>query len=380
MDSKRGRMNRNKMKAKRIGSVLLLLLFISSFSYALIDVDFYYGKGCPHCGRMDARFKSFIDEYDLDYEKREIYYDSENRQEMFDLYVKFGLDPGKSGVPTALLDNRSLIIGEVSKKRLDSILEEHVENESAKGIITEDSFSPIEEKDPTSTLTLAVLVGAAIADSVNPCTIAVMTMLLGVVMTKGREGVFAASLVFIGVIFIAYLLMGLGILQTITNTELTNIFFTFVTVAALALAILEIKAYLDYSPGLLSVEVPMFIRPYMKDIISKATSLPGVAFAALLCSLFLLPCSSGPYLMVLGMVAKSVTLKGLLYLVIYNFIFVFPMMVIAVAIGLGKTKIEDIGHFREQHIRKLHLIAGLLFFLLFLLLIDQMTGVLGIHP
>lgn len=373
-------MNRNKMKAKRIGSVLLLLLFISSFSYALIDVDFYYGKGCPHCGRMDARFKSFIDEYDLDYEKREIYYDSENRQEMFDLYVKFGLDPGKSGVPTALLDNRSLIIGEVSKKRLDSILEEHVENESAKGIITEDSFSPIEEKDPTSTLTLAVLVGAAIADSVNPCTIAVMTMLLGVVMTKGREGVFAASLVFIGVIFIAYLLMGLGILQTITNTELTNIFFTFVTVAALALAILEIKAYLDYSPGLLSVEVPMFIRPYMKDIISKATSLPGVAFAALLCSLFLLPCSSGPYLMVLGMVAKSVTLKGLLYLVIYNFIFVFPMMVIAVAIGLGKTKIEDIGHFREQHIRKLHLIAGLLFFLLFLLLIDQMTGVLGIHP
>jgi cytochrome c biogenesis protein CcdA/glutaredoxin len=357
-----------------ISCMLFLVLIFSSVSHAM-EVDYYYGKGCPHCARLDARMQDLSDDYDLTIEKKEIYYDADNRQEMFDLYVRFGLDPGDSGVPTALLDNRSLIIGELSSERLESVLIEHENNISAKGIITEDSFSPIEERDPTSNLTLVVLLGAALADSVNPCTIAVMTMLLGVILTTdGKKKVFAAALTFIGVIFISYLLMGLGILHTITSTELTNIFFSIVTVLALILAILEIKAYFDYSPGLLSVEIPMFLRPYMKDVISKATSIPGVAFAALVCSIFLLPCSSGPYLMVLGMLAQSVTLQGIFYLFIYNFVFVLPMLIIAVAIGLGKTNVDELGEFREQHIRKLHLFAGVLFFLLFLLLVNQMFG------
>ena len=63
-----------------------------------------------------------------------------------------------------------------------------------------------------------------------------------------------------------------------------------------------------------------FMRPYLKNVMKSATSIPGVAVAALVCSLFLLPCSSGPYLMVLSMIAESVTVQALLYLVIYNLI------------------------------------------------------------
>ena len=146
------------------------------------------------------------------------------------------------------------------------------------------------------------------------------------------------------------------------------------TVAALVLAILEIKAYLRYKPGFLSIEIPVFLRPYMKKVIANATSIPGVAFAALVCSLFLLPCSSGPYLIVLSMLAKSVTLQGLLYLFLYNLVFVLPMIVIALMIYLGKATVDDVGEFREKHIRNLHLIAGLLFLVLFLVLLNQMIG------
>ncbi len=356
---------------------LVFLFSLSAAGFAALELTEYYGVGCPHCARVDATLEGLSQEYALVIEKKEIYYDSENRQEMFELYARFGIDPGKSGVPTILLDNRSLLVGEMGAERFRSILNEHVADPSASGIYTEDSFSQIEELDPAATLTLWVLFGAAIADSVNPCTIAVMTMLLGVVLTMhGKKKMLLAAFAFIGVIFVSYYLMGLGLLHTITNSSLTNVFFSFVTVAALVLAILEINAYFRYRPGFLSIEIPVFLRPYMKKAIANATSIPGVAFAALVCSLFLLPCSSGPYLMVLGMLAQAVTLKGLLYLFIYNLVFVLPMVVIAVMIYAGKATAEEIGAFREAHIRNLHLIAGLLFLVLFLLLLNETMGII----
>jgi len=355
---------------------LLSLIALSAVACSSLGIVEYYGSGCPHCARGDATLDAMTDSYGLQIEKKEIYYDAANRQEMFGAYGRFGLDPGQSGVPTLLLDNRSLIIGEVSAERFAGIFDAHMANGSLSGIYTENSFSQIEELDPTTTLTIWVLLGAAVADSINPCTIAVMAMLLGVILTtEGRKKVLMAAFTFIGVIFVSYYLMGLGLLQTITNAELTNTFFTIVTIGALVLAVMEIKAYFRYKPGFASIEIPLFLRPHLRKAMSKATSLPGVAFAALLCSLFLLPCSSGPYLMVLSMLAKSVTLNGLFYLFAYNMVFVLPMVVIALMIYMGKTTVEDVGEFRETHIKNLHLISGLLFLVLFLLLLNQMLSI-----
>lgn len=361
----------------RLNAVLLFLLASTASSLALGIVD-YFGTGCPHCARVDSVLAELQPEYGLEIQKKEIYYDAQNRQEMFDAYSRFGIDPGKSGVPTLLFDNRSLIIGEMDEARFRDIFDAHLENQSLSGVYTQDSFSEVRELDAASTLTIWVLLGAAAVDSVNPCTIAVMAMLLGVILsTHGRGRVLAAALTFIAVVFVSYFLMGLGLLRTITNAELTNIFFAFVTFAALALALLELRAYFSYSPGMLAMEIPMFLRPHMKGMISRATSVPGVAFAALICSLFLLPCSSGPYLLVLGMLAKSVTLKGLAYLFIYNLVFVLPMVFVSLMIYSGMATVAGVGEFREQHIRKLHLVAGLLMLALFLLMLDQMLGILS---
>jgi cytochrome c biogenesis protein CcdA/glutaredoxin len=355
---------------------LLFLLLLLPLAFPALQLVEYYGAGCPHCARVDASLSELSSSYNLSIIRKEVYYDSANRQEMFGAYVRFGLDPGKGGVPTILLDNRSLLVGEMSKERLAGIFDEHISDPSRSGIYTSDSFSGIEELDPASTLTPVVLVGAALADSVNPCTIAVMTLLLGTILrTGGKRKVLMAAGAFIGVVFVSYYLMGLGILRVIAEPSLTNAFFTLVTFAALVLAALELKAYFQYRPGFLSIEIPLFLRPYMKDVLAKATSIPGVAFAALICSLFLLPCSSGPYLIVLSILAKSITLQGLLYLFIYNLIFVLPMVVVALVIYAGKATTDQIGEFRETHIRMFHLIAGLIFLVLFLLLLGQMLGV-----
>jgi glutaredoxin len=71
-----------------------------------IDIIVYYGAGCPHCARMDALLDELKSEYNLNIVKKEVYLDAKNRQEMFDLYMRFGKDPNEGGVPTLLLENR----------------------------------------------------------------------------------------------------------------------------------------------------------------------------------------------------------------------------------------------------------------------------------
>lgn len=360
----------------RIGLIYIFLLLLSTFSFASIDVIEYYGDGCTHCARTTALLFELADEHNLTIEGKEVYFAPQNRREMFDLYIRFGMDPAdpaKSGVPTSLVGNKSLVIGELSRERWIEIFDHCEKQGCQEGVFTQNSFSQIQEKNSGVQLTLAVLIGAAIVDSVNPCTIAVMIMLLGVILiSKGRKQTLVAGLLFASTVFVMYLLMGLGLLQAISSVELQNAFFIFVTIAAFILAILEIRAYFNYMPGLLAVEMPMFFRKYAKGIMKGATSAPGVIIAAAACSLFLLPCSSGPYLMVLAMLSKAVTLQAISYLLLYNFIFILPMLIIAFAIYAGRVNTEEVHELKEKYIREIHLFSGMILFVLFLLMLGQL--------
>ncbi|NYZ77656.1 hypothetical protein H0O02_05090 [Candidatus Micrarchaeota archaeon] len=358
-----------------------------------VDIIDYYGTGCPHCARVEAVLEELKSGYDLSLVKKETYFDAANRQEMLNLYIRFGKDPNEGGVPTLLLENRSLIIGEVSKERMKEIIDDHITNATLSGVFTQSSFSPIEERDVSSQLTLVTLIGAAIVDSINPCTITVMVLLLGtILMSGGRKRMLLAAGVFIGVVFVSYLLMGLGIHYLIAGSEMTDIFYKVVTAAAFLLSVMEFNAYFNYKPGFFAVEMPVFLRPTLKGAFKKLKDAAGndeqkteslsktlvvllvTAGIALLCSIFLLPCSSGPYLMVLSMLSKTVTLKALMYLILYNMVFVLPMVIIAVVIYIGKTSVEEIGEMKEKYIRQIHLISGLILFVLFLLMLSQILA------
>jgi cytochrome c biogenesis protein CcdA len=202
-----------------------------------------------------------------------------------------------------------------------------------------------------------------------------MVMLLGVIlMSNGKKATLLSGIAFSATIFIMYLLMGIGILQAVKSTELQYAFHIFVTAAALILAVLEIRAYFTYRPGFLAVEMPTSIRPYAKKVMQGATSLPGVIMAAAACSFFLLPCSSGPYLLVLNMLSKSFTLQAISYLLLYNFIFILPMLIIALAIALGKTNVEKVHEMKEKYIREIHLFSGMVLFALFLVMAYQLSN------
>jgi glutaredoxin len=357
---------------------LLFALLLLSVAFST-QITLYYGSTCLHCANTKAHLTSLSSEYEIELVEKEVSGDTDNRAEMFDLYVSFGQNPSMGGVPTLLIEDKAMIIGELTEEQWRMLLDACKAGECPSGVFTRSTIEngingangggieEIEETDPYQALTLWGLVAAAAVDSLNPCTVAVMVMLMSLILISGgKKKMLMAGLTFTFVIFICYILLGLGILHVLGDPEVTNLFFSIATVGLFFLALMELNAYFSYKPGFFAVEMPLWLRPYAKKAIEGATSIPGVAVAALFCSMFLLPCSSGPYLVVLAIIAKAVTLDAVFYLLLYNMIFVLPMAIITCAIYFGYTTVEKIGEAKEKYIRQIHLFSGIVLLLLFI--------------
>mgnify|MGYP003884578007 CR=1 FL=1 len=214
-------------------------------------------------------------------------------------------------------------------------------------------------------LTIPAVILAAAADSVNPCTFAVLVLLLGTLLVAGRRGkVLQAGLAFTGAIYISYFLMGLGIFSAIQAAGVQRPFILAVSSLAILLGLWNMKDYFAYGKWF-TIEVPQRWRPLVKRITSSVVSVPGAFVVGVLDSLFLLPCSSGPYIAILALLSKTATrVEGILYLLLYNFIFILPLLLITGAVHFGFTTTARAERWRSQRLGKLHLISGAVMFLL----------------
>ena len=120
-------------------------------------------------------------------------------------------------------------------------------------------------------------------------------------------------------------------------------------------------------------EMPMWLRPKVKKLIEKITSPYGAFIIGILVTLFLLPCTIGPYLIASGLLSYLDFLKTIPWLLYYNLIFILPMLAITIIIYIGFTTIHKVSGWKESNIRYLHLIAGLLLLALGILML---TGIL----
>ena len=215
-------------------------------------------------------------------------------------------------------------------------------------------------------ITIPIVIGAAFVDAINPCAFAVLIILMTTILADNydRKKALLAGLAFALSIYISYFLMGIGLLTAIEIVGFTNKFYFFVAVLALVVGALNIKDYLWYGKGFL-MEVPLSWRPHMKKLIGNVTSPTGAFFIGFIVSLFLLPCTSGPYIVILGLLAGSQTkLIGIMYLLLYNLIFISPMIMITILIYKGISTVESLENIRQKKLRTLHLAAGIIMILL----------------
>ena len=133
---------------------------------------------------------------------------------------------------------------------------------------------------------------------------------------------------------------------------------------AIGLGLLNLKDYLNYKPGGIGTEMPIQMRPKVKLIIKKITSPTGAFFIGLLVTLFLLPCTIGPYIIASGKLSVLKFFATIPWLLIYNLIFIIPMIIITLIIYFGVSTVDKIGGWKEKNIKYLHLIEGIILSLL----------------
>jgi len=217
----------------------------------------------------------------------------------------------------------------------------------------------------------------ALADSINPCAIAVLTMILMTILIQypdKRKKVFYAGLAFVASIYIGYLFYGIIIIQFFRTfaellRESSNYIYDGLAIFAMIIGALNIKDFFMYKPGGIVTEMPIFMRPKVKKIIKKITSPVGAFMTGFIVTIFLLPCTIGPYIIVSGLLADLGILGALPWLLYYNAIFVLPMLIIVGIVYYGFAKVDEVSGWKQANIKILHLIAGILLFLVGLALL-----------
>lgn len=210
----------------------------------------------------------------------------------------------------------------------------------------------------------------ALADSVNPCAIAVLTMILMSILIHNpekRKKVLYAGITFVVSVYIGYLFYGIIIIQFFKVfaqflRESSSIVYNGLGIFAMILGALNIKDFFYYRKGGIATEMPIFLRPKLKRIIEGIVSPSGAFVIGFFVTLFLLPCTIGPYIIASGLLSELGTIGAIPWLLYYNVLFVLPMLIIVGLVYYGFTQVQEVSGWKERNIKRLHLIAGILLF------------------
>lgn len=211
---------------------------------------------------------------------------------------------------------------------------------------------------------ILILLPAAIADSINPCAFAILFVILSSIMSQtwSRMKMLLTGLAFTLSIFISYYLMGVGLYRAFTFADQAMYLQVWAAFLAIFIWLGNIKDYFWFGKYF-TMEMPSFLKIESRKYLRKITSPAGAFFIGILISLFLLPCTGGPYLTILSYLASesaTINLMGYIYLLIYNIVFIIPFLIITFLVYFWTADIAELKEYRETYKQEIHLAVGLL--------------------
>ena len=211
-------------------------------------------------------------------------------------------------------------------------------------------------------ITILIIAVAGLIDGINPCAFAVLIFLLiSLLSAKSRINLLVTGIFYIFAVFLFYILAGVGLMSFVRISGITYYFGIFAGIIAIFAGIINI------SDGILkNSSLSLSIPKNFKDKLGKTSrniSIPVAFILGLMVGIFELPCTGGIYLAVISLISSEMTLyQGLPYLVLYNFFFVLPLILITVAVYFGMSpKVIDRFRITNKKIMKVAMGAILIF-------------------
>lgn len=217
---------------------------------------------------------------------------------------------------------------------------------------------------------LPLVIISSLIDSINPCAISILFLTIAFLFNMGRSKseIFKIGGVYILGIFVVYILIGLGILQTLHFFN-TPHFMAKVGATVLVVwgSINLINKFFPKFP--IKLKIPNLAHNQLAKLMHKAT-VPAAFALGVVVGLCEFPCTGGPYLMILGLLHDKATyVSGGLYLLLYNLIFVSPLILI---LGLASEPAlhAKVKAWRKTNVGRMELIGNTILIAMGLLILS----------
>ena len=232
-------------------------------------------------------------------------------------------------------------------------------------------------------LTLGIIIGAAVIDSINPCVFGVLIFLIAFMLKlfKSPAKMLLGGLFYSAVVYVTYLLLGFGILKLALNTGVAAAFYWGAALIAIMAGLLEIKDYFWYGKGFTLQMFPggaQRLKYYTNKIGKMEGKHPAVlllvtALLGVFVVLVELPCTGAPYLAILGLLSKGEFAAAVPLLLLYNLVFIFPLFII-IGIAYFGTSSKKLENWRKEHRGPMRLVIGLFLLALGLYMVYSIAG------
>lgn len=227
--------------------------------------------------------------------------------------------------------------------------------------------------------TLVTIIVSAAIDSINPCAIGVLVLLISTLLvTKRKDHLLKIGLLYVFAVYVTYFAFGLGLIAFLAIIPQVIAEYISIAVGLLVVfgGLVEVKDYFWYGKGF-----SLMIGKDNAKIIQKrmrAISLGTVIFLGAFVAAVELPCTGGPYLAVTLLLSQNFDISAFLLLVIYNIIFVLPLVAILFLVLAG-TKIQKIQEWKQGNKAYIRLVTGILLIALGWLLILIANGAINLN-
>jgi hypothetical protein len=352
-----------------------------------VDLDYFYQKGCANCDRANYLLKYLSRKYPrLSIKEIDIgTFDGKRLNET--LSNRLNLPPEKRLIaPSIFIGQDCLLPGEITESRVEALIQKYEQLETSSTLKVDNKEMKEAEESVVSrfkSLGILTIVSAGLIDGLNPCAFATLIFFISYLTFVGRKKreILWVGLGFSGAIFATYLLIGFGILSSVQHLFFMPLFskvaYLVTLVIVLVLGTYSLYDYLQLKkgkPSEMKLQLPDFLKKSIHRIIREKSRSHHYFIAALVAgviiSLLEFTCTGQVYLPTILFVTKVPSLRGsaISYLVLYNLMFIIPLLAIFGAAYWGVTS-EQFSFFLQKRASTIKLSTALLFFTLAVILL-----------
>ena len=353
-----------------------------------IYITYFHKQGCQKCARASAILKRLKTKYPQIVV--ELKYAKESRELLEAMGALYEIPEVKRLTTPAVFIGGEYLLDELDEKRLETVIQKYLQTGVASRLpqaevkTGEASDEIVQRFNAFGTLAVA---GAGLLDGINPCAFATIVFFISYMslVGRGRKEMLVAGGAFAAAVFVMYLLLGMGLLKFLSFLNefslVAKCVYLLAAIGTLALAFLSLYDAYKAKQGKvkeITLQLPKSLKQRIHKVIREQTRTSGVIIGALVIgfgiSALELVCTGQVYLPTITFVMGVEGMRGhaLTYLILYNLMFIVPLLVVFGFVYWGTTSMQ-LGGVLQRHLMTVKLGTGVLLFGLGIWLLSSIT-------